>query len=227
MRVILFGATGMVGTGVLQQCLSDTSVTAVLSIVRTPSGVEDAKLRELVQADFFDYTAIEAELSGYDACLFCLGVSAAGMSEAEYTRVTHDLTLRAAETLVRLNPDMTFCYVSGAGTDSSERGSSMWARVKGRTENQLLRLPFKAAVMFRPGLIEPAKGARSKTRLYRVTYALLSPAFPLLRAAFPGSVTTSEKLGRAMIRAGRGEATKKVLGPRDINALADAPVSAP
>jgi len=147
----------------------------VLSIGRSAGGQQHPKLRELMQRDFFDFSAIENELSGLDACFFCLGVSSAGMTEIRYRRITYDLTLVAAETLVKLNPGMIFVYVSGAGTDSTERGRSMWARVKGQTENALLRLPFKAAYMFRPGVIVPLDGIRSKTKIYRMGYALARP----------------------------------------------------
>src|SRR5271156_5815816 len=148
MKVILFGATGMVGQGVLRECLLDPDVKQVLSIVRAPSGQHHAKLCELVHADFFDYSTIEPELTGFDACFFSLGVSSAGMDEAKYTHLTYDLTLAAATTLVRINPQMTFIYVSGTGTDSTERGRIMWARVKGKTENDLLKLPSNATYMF-------------------------------------------------------------------------------
>ncbi|HXI56585.1 MAG TPA: epimerase, partial [Polyangia bacterium] len=178
MRIILFGATGMVGQGALRECLLDPDVSEVLSIGRTPVrrtavGPTDAKLREQVLADPGDLSSIEGQLVGYDACFFCLGVSSVGMTEAAYRRITYDLTLAAARTLSRLNPGMTFIYVSGAGTDSSERGRSMWARVKGQTENALLALPFKAAYMFRPGIIQPLHGIVSKTPLYRTFYFLL------------------------------------------------------
>jgi uncharacterized protein YbjT (DUF2867 family) len=163
MNVILFGATGMVGQGVLRECLLDSDVQQILSIVRTPSGQQHPKLRELVHTNFFDYSAMEPQLTGCGACFFCLGVSSAGMDEAKYTQLTYDLTLAAASTLARLNPSMTFLYVSGAGTDSTERGRTMWARVKGKTENALLKLPFRAAYMFRPGIIQPLHGIRSKT----------------------------------------------------------------
>jgi hypothetical protein len=185
MNVILFGATGMVGQGVLRECLLDSSVQQVLSIVRAPSGQQHAKLRELVHTDFFNYSAIERQLTGYDACFFSLGVSSAGMDEAKYTDLTYDLTLAAAITLARLNPQMTFLYVSGSGTDSTERGRTMWARVKGKTENDLLKLPFRAAYMFRPGVIQPLHGIRSKTKLYQTFYTVLNPVLPLLRFCLP------------------------------------------
>jgi uncharacterized protein YbjT (DUF2867 family) len=155
MRAILFGATGMVGAGVLLECLADPRVSSVLSVVRRPSGVSDPKLEEIVHDDFFDYGSIKSAFVGRDACFFCLGVSSAGMKESDYRHQTFDLTLAAAKTIVALSPQLTFCYVSGAGTDSSTRGRAMWARVKGATENALLALPFKAAFMFRPGYIHP------------------------------------------------------------------------
>lgn len=218
MNVILFGATGMVGQGVLRECLLDPGVERVLAVGRAPTGQVSPKLRELVHRDFTDFSAIEGELTGHDACFFCLGVSSAGMKEADYRRVTHDFTLAAATALARANPRMTFVYVSGAGTDGSERGRSMWARVKGETENALLRLPFKA-VMFRPAAIQPLHGITSRTALYRALYPLLAPLFPVLKALFPRYVTTTERVGRAMIRVARDGAPKPVLESWEIDAL--------
>jgi uncharacterized protein YbjT (DUF2867 family) len=219
MNVILFGATGMVGQGVLRECLLDPDVHQVLSIVRTPSGQHDPKLRELVHADFFDYSTIEPQLTGFDACFFSLGVSSAGMSEEQYKHLTYDLTLAAATTLAKLNPAMTFLYVSGAGTDSTEHGRIMWARVKGKTENDLLKLLFRAAHMFRPGLIQPLHGIRSKTRVYQIFYNVLNPVFPLVKAAFPKSITTTEQIGRAMLQVTRNGFPKPILEAKDINSL--------
>jgi uncharacterized protein YbjT (DUF2867 family) len=216
MNVILFGATGMVGQGVLRECLLDRDVHQVLSIVRTPSNQQHAKLRELVHTDFFDYSTIEPQLTGFDACFFSLGVSSAGMDEAKYKHLTYDLTLAAATTLARLNPQMTFIYVSGAGTDSTERGRIMWARVKGKTENDLLNLPFRAAYMFRPGFIQPLHGIRSKTKLYQFFYTALNPILPLLKSAFPKYITTTEELGRAMINVARNGCPKPILEVPDI-----------
>jgi uncharacterized protein YbjT (DUF2867 family) len=158
MKVIIFGATGMVGQGVLRECLLDPDVRRVLSIGRSATGQRHEKLRELIRADLLDYSAIENELRGYDACFFCLGITSLGLSEEQYRRVTYDITMAAAKALARLNPDMTFVYVTGAGTDSTEHGRTMWARVKGETENALLRLPFRAAYMFRPAAIQPLYG---------------------------------------------------------------------
>ena len=219
MKVLLFGATGMIGQGVLRECLLDAQVTDILSVGRSPTGLTHPKLREILHQDFFDFSAIEGELSGLDACFFCLGVTSAGLTEEAYRRVTHDLTLAAARTLSRLNPHMTFIYLSGAGTDSTERGPIMWARVKGQTENALLRLPFKAVYLFRPGLIQPLHGITSSTRLYRILYRMLGPFLPLLRAVSPDSLTTTEQLGKALIHAALQGAPKPVLETRDINRL--------
>jgi uncharacterized protein YbjT (DUF2867 family) len=219
MNLILFGATGMVGQGVLRECLLDPDVQQILSIVRAPSGQQHAKLRELIHTDFFDYSAIESELTGFDACFFSLGVSSAGMDEAKYKHWTYDLTLAAATTLARLNPNMSFLYVSGAGTDSTERGRTMWARVKGKTENDLLKLPFKAAYMFRPGVIQPMHGIRSKTKLYQTFYTVLNPILPLLKSALPQYITTTEQLGRAMLRVARQGFPKPILETKDIDSL--------
>jgi uncharacterized protein YbjT (DUF2867 family) len=216
MNVILFGATGMVGHGVLRECLLDPDVHHILSIVRTLSGQPHPKLRELVHSNFFEYSAIESELTGFDACFFCLGVSSAGIDEAKYTHLTYDLTLAAAATLARLNPNMTFLYISGAGTDSTEHGRTMWARVKGKTENALLKLPFRAAYMFRPGFIQPLHGIRSKTKLYQFFYTALNPILPLLKSAFPNSIITTEELGRAMIGVAKHGYPKPILQVPDI-----------
>ena len=210
----------MVGQGVLRECLLDPEVESVTTFGRRASGVAHPKLTELVHPDLLDFSAIRSRLSGFDACFFCLGVSSLGLTKDAYRRVTYDITLAAAETLVGLNPGMTFVYVSGAGTDSTGRGRSMWARVKGATENALLRLPFKAAYMFRPALIVPLQGITSKTRWYRLFYALARPLLPILEALVPAQVTTTEKIGRAMLVAARDGAPKPVLETPDINALA-------
>lgn len=219
MNIIIFGATGMVGQGVLRECLLDAGVQRVLVIGRTATGQRHGKLRELIHKDFMDFSAIEGQLAGYDACFFCLGVSSVGMAEPEYRRITHDFTLAAAQALVRRNPTMTFIYVSGAGTDSTGRGRSMWARVKGQTENALLRLPFKAAYMFRPGYIHPLHGITSKTRLFRALIRAVSLLYPLLKALIPRQVTTTEQIGRAMIKVARQGYPKPVLESSDINVL--------
>jgi uncharacterized protein YbjT (DUF2867 family) len=220
MKVILFGASGMVGQGALRELLADPDVQAVLAVGRSASGQHHAKLKELVQEDVTDLGMVERELAGYDACLFCLGVSAAGLSEQDYKRVTYDLTLKVAQTLDRLNPKMTFVYVSGGGTDSTERGHVMWARIKGATENALLAMPFKRAYMLRPGFIRPLNGIVSKTGWYRALYALVGPVYPLLKRLFPGQVTTTEELGRAMLALLKRGFSERVLENRDIVELA-------
>jgi uncharacterized protein YbjT (DUF2867 family) len=217
MDVILFGATGMLGQAVLRECLLDPAVTRVLSIGRGASGHSHEKLRELVRTDLFDYTSIESELRGYDACLFCLGVSSAGMTEDAYRRVTYNLTLAAAETLVRLNPAMTFVFISGAGTDSTERGRVMWARVKGAAENALLRLPFRRTFLLRPVFIQPVHGETSRTASYRIFYRIAAPIVPLARRLFPRYVTTTEQLARAMLVLARSDDTSGVLDTAAIN----------
>jgi uncharacterized protein YbjT (DUF2867 family) len=220
MNVLIFGATGMIGQGVLRECLLDQGVALVQTVGRTATGVTDPRLSEIVHADLMSYASIEPRLVGFDACFFCLGVSSAGMSEADYERVTYGITMAAATTLVRLNKSMTFIYISGAGTDSSERGRIMWARVKGRTENALLRLPFKAAYMFRPGVIQPLHGIKSKTAAYRILYSITEPLLPVLRRLMPGLILTTEQIGRAMLTAARQGARARVLESRDISTLA-------
>lgn len=219
MKVLLFGATGMVGQGVLREALIDPGVERVVAVGRASSGRQDPKLRELLVPDVADLAAIESELAGIDACFFCVGVSSAGMSEERYRRLTYDLTMAVARALARVSPGMTFVYVSGLGTDSSERGGIMWARVKGKTENELLRLPFKAAYMFRPGFIIPGPGIRSRTALYRILYTVVSPLYPLIRRFFPEAVTTTEQVGRAMLAVVRRGYASRVLETRDINSL--------
>jgi uncharacterized protein YbjT (DUF2867 family) len=211
----------MVGQGVLRECLLDQNVEGVLAVGRSPVGQQHEKLDELVRSDVTDLAAVEDRLRDYDACFFCLGVSSAGMKEADYRRVTYDLTLAVAQTLARLNPGMTFIYVSGTGTDSTEKGRIMWARVKGETENALRRLPFKAAYMFRPGIIQPLHGIKSKTRIYRILYAVSDPLLTLIRKLRPQWVTTTEQVGRAMIRVGMRGAPRFALENQDINSLAE------
>lgn len=219
MKVILFGATGMVGQGVLRECLRDPQVERILTVGRSSTGASDPKLQELVLKDLYDYSGMEPKLAGYDACFFCLGVSSAGMSEADYRRVTYDLTLAAATVLARLNPEMTFTYVSGQGTDGSEKGRIMWARVKGATENALLKLPFRATYLFRPGIIRPLHGIRSKTALYQTFYTLLGPLLGLLARVSPDSLTSTEQMGKSMLRVARDGAPERFLENRDINRL--------
>lgn len=210
----------MVGQGVLRECLADAGVAEVLLIGRSVQGVRDPKVREIAHANIGDLAAIEAQLAGYDACFFCLGVSSVGMPEAEYRRITYDFTVGAAETLARLNPGMTFIYVSGRGTDSTEKGGIAWARVKGATENALLRMPFRGAYMFRPGVIRPMHGEMAKAEMTRRALKFLGPLIPFVMWIAPDAVTTTERIGRAMLNAVRHGAPKKVLESADINALA-------
>jgi len=219
MKVMIFGASGMVGQGVLRECLLDSGIDQVLSVGRSASGSTHEKLSDILLADVTRLDGIANTLRGYDACLFCLGVSSAGMSEKRYTELTYDLTLSIARALVAVNPAMRFVHITGAGTDSSERGRSMWARVKGRTENALLALPFKSAHMLRPAIIQPLHGIRSKTALYRLAYVLLAPFMTLFKRFFPGYFTTSEQMGRAMISLARNGSPKRILETIDINAI--------
>jgi uncharacterized protein YbjT (DUF2867 family) len=227
MKVIVVGASGMVGQGVLRECLLDPGVERVLVVGRRPLGQTDAKLVERVIPDLADLSSIEGELAGWDACFFCLGVTSVGMTEEAYRKVTYDITAAFAKALARRSPGMTFVFVSGASTDSTEQGRVMWARVKGAAENVVLNAGFKAAFMFRPGLIQPLHGITSRTRAYRIAYALLGPLVSLLRLLFPGSITTTERVGRAMLAAARRGAPKTILENRDINALALAVEPAP
>lgn len=219
MKVILLGATGMVGQGVVRECLLDPEVESVLVIGRNATGQKHEKLHEIVLSALFDLSAIEDRLSGYDACFFCLGVSAVGMKEESYRRVTYDLTISVARLFSSLNPGMTFIYVSGASTDSTERGRMMWARVKGQTENALLQMPFKAAYMFRPGYIQPLHGIRTKTKWYGAMYAMMGPLYPVWKLLFPKYVTTTECVGRAMLNVAMRGAPKSVLENQDINSI--------
>jgi uncharacterized protein YbjT (DUF2867 family) len=215
----------MVGQGVLRECLRAADVELVQTIGRTATGQQHPKLREMVRPSLADLSEVESQLQTFDACFFCLGVSSAGLSEAQYTRVTHDLTLAAARALARLNPQMIFVYVSGAGTDSTEKGRSMWARVKGRTENALRALPFRAVYLFRPGIIQPLDGIHSKTGSYRVFYALFKPFFPMLRALFPLQIVSTRSIAHAMLAVARNGAAKAVLEARDIGAIASTAIN--
>src|SRR5450830_701346 len=220
MNVVIFGATGMIGQGLLRECLLDPRIKLVQVVGRTPVGVQHAKLKELLVTDLYDYSAVETQLSGFDACFFCLGVSVSGKTEAQYTRITYDLTMAAAQSLCRRNPEMRFFYISGASTDSTEHGKVMWARVKGKTENALLALPLKAAYMFRPGAIEPMHGEVSKTPAYRWFYLLAKPLLSPLRALFPRYVTSTEELARAMINVAQRGHTQAIVHSAEIASLA-------
>ena len=219
MKIILFGATGMVGQGVLRECLLDPVVERVLAVGRSPTGQRHGKLHEIQRDNFLDFADIESELTGYDACFFCLGVTALGLTEERYRQLTYDITMAAATTLARLNPGMVFTYVTGAGTDSTEQGRLMWARIKGKTENDLLKLPFRAAYMFRPAVIQPLHGIRSKTAWYQMVYDVAAPLLTWLHRVAPKYATTTEQLGRAMIKVARDGYLKPVLENADINAI--------
>lgn len=216
LRVIITGTTGMVGKGVLLECLEHPAIAEVLVVNRSSIGMQHAKLKEVIHKDFHDLSPVKEQLQGYDACFFCLGVSVVGLNEEQYSRITYDLTLHFAETVI--NPDMVFTYVSGTGTDSTEQGRTMWARVKGKTENALLKMPFKAAYMFRPGIILPMKGIKSKTPLYNAAYTILRPFFGLMKNM--ASVTDTERVGKAMINVVLNGSSKTHLENKDINELA-------
>jgi uncharacterized protein YbjT (DUF2867 family) len=217
LNVLIFGATGMVGQGVLRECLAAPDVGVVKTIGRTPTGQRNLKLQELVHAEMWQYDGIDDELTGFDACFFCIGVSSAGMDEQKYTRLTYDLTLAAARKLVQLNPQMVFVYVSGVGADSTGKSRVMWERVRGKTENDLLALPFRAVYILRPGMIQPLDGIRSKTPAYRIFYSLMKPVLPLLRAALPDQVITTAQVGKAMLNLVRRGAPERILDSRAIN----------
>ncbi|MBI5477069.1 MAG: epimerase [Ignavibacteriales bacterium] len=206
-KAIIFGATGMVGEGVLHEALNDAAVDSILVVGRRSCNIQHKKLTELLHTDFYDYTKIENNLSGYNACFFCLGVTSVGKKEEEYRRLTYDLTLAAAQTLSRLNPEMVFCYVSGVGTDSSEKGRIMWARVKGKTENDLRKLPFKSVYAFRPGFIKPIAGLKNTQTFAKI----LAPLYPVLNLIFPKYICTLENLGRSMISAVDKGYSKRIL----------------
>jgi len=220
MKILLFGATGMIGQAVLKAAIASPRVEAVTIVGRSSADVREAKVSEVLVRDLFDLTAISADLAGHDACIFCIGVSSAFMDEAAYSRLTYDLTLSVARATLAANPHLTFVYVTGQGTDSSEKGSTMWARVKGKTENALLAMPFKAAYMFRPGAILPLDGIRPKSPVYVAAYRVLTPLVALLRMARPSWIPTTREIGKAMIVVAAGEHPKRILDNADIVALA-------
>jgi uncharacterized protein YbjT (DUF2867 family) len=216
MKVIVTGVTGMVGEGVMHACLNHADISEVLIVGRRPYGSTHPKLKELVHADLYNLAPVANQLAGYDACYFCLGTTSVGKNEAEFTKTTYDLTLSFAKTLVSVNTNMTFTYISGTGTDSSEKGSTMWARVKGRTENDLLKLPFKQAFMFRPGYLHPTKGLKNTLPYYKyITW--LYPVFKLL---LPNLVSLLNDLGLAMINVTQKGYDKSIIEVKDINFLA-------
>jgi len=220
MKAIVFGATGMVGQGVLRECLLDPEITQVLVIGRGTTGQSHPKLKEIAHKNFEDFSPLEKEVTGYDACFFCLGVPSAGMAEADYRRMTRDFAVAAATTLSKVNPGMTFVFISGAGTDSTEKGPIMWARVKGEAENALLKMPFKATYVFRPGIIQPLDGIVSRVKMYNLFYTVTRPIMPLLKWLFPKYVTTTRLLAQAMIKVARDGASKRILESSDFNQLA-------
>jgi uncharacterized protein YbjT (DUF2867 family) len=219
MKVILFGATGMVGAGILLECLDDSRVESVLCIGRKASGVTHAKVRDLVRTDLHDFSDLADDLRGHDACFFALGISVVGLDEAAYRRITLDIPVAIATTLERVRPGMTFCFVSGAGADSSETGRQLWARVKGAAENRLLAMKLNAYV-FRPALIQPRRGVTSKTGWYNLFYTLTAPVYPLLLRLLPSLVTATDTVGRAMIEVAATRYPKRILETGDINRAA-------
>jgi uncharacterized protein YbjT (DUF2867 family) len=221
-KAIITGATGMVGEGVLLECLRNPDVEAVLLLSRRPSGYSHPKLQEVLHADFQHLEAVENQLTGYNSCFYCAGISSLGVSQAEYERITYGTTLAVAHTLLRLNPGLSFCYVTGAGTDSTEQARSHWARTKGRTENDLLRLPFPAAYMFRPGFMRPTPGQRFALKPYKY----LDWLYPIARRFTSNYVSTMQEVGLAMIKAVQDGYPKPVLEVRDIVALAHGKVAA-
>ena len=227
MKVVLFGATGMVGQGVLRECLLDPGVEQVLAIGRSPSGQTHPKLRDLVLKDLTDYSPLAAELTGVDACFFCLGVTSAGMNEADYRKITVDIAAAAGRFMAERNPRMAFVFVSGAGTDPTGKSRQMWARVKGEGENAILALPIPGRFVFRPAFIRPLHGITSRTPLYRVLYAVFRPLYPLIAALFPKRVTTTERVGRAMLSVARNGYRTPVLENADIDAVGAAAPAPP
>ena len=220
LKVVITGATGMVGKGVLLECLDSGDVDSVLLINRRSINMDHPKLKEIIHNDFYDLSSIEDQLTGYDACFFCLGTSAYRMSEEDYTKITYDLTLHFANTLLKQNPGMTFCYVSGQGTDSTEKSRMMWANVKGKTESAILKMPFKKAYMFRPGFIQPMRGIKSSTKMYNTMYVIMKPFVPLLKLFFSKSMTDTDRVGKAMINSVTKGYDKTHLDNKDINKLA-------
>jgi hypothetical protein len=219
MRMVIFGGSGMVGQGVLRECLRDPQVEQVVSVVRAPTGAAHQKLREIVHRDFLNFTPIENESTGLNACLYCLGVTSTGTTEENYARITYEFTIAAATTLLKMNPGMSFVFVSGRGADSTERGSTMWARVKGKTENALLALPFRAVYVFRPAMIQPLDGIKSKTDSYRIMYSLTNPFLGAARYFWPSYVSTTQELGKSLLASAKHGTEKRVIEAGEIRTL--------
>lgn len=215
-NVIITGATGMVGMGILLECLDHNAINEVLHIGRNPLGIEHPKLKEMIHKDFTDFSAVQKQLSGYDACFFSLGISAAGLKEEQYKRITYDFTMSLAKSLFEINPEMTFNYVSGVGTDSTEKGRMMWARVKGKTENDLLQMGFKQAFMFRPGMIIPLRGIKSRTKSYQFMYDYFMWLVKIVKAIAPNTVVSTTQIGLAMIHSISKGYPVKVITPKDM-----------
>jgi len=215
MKVILFGSTGMVGQGVFLECLKSSEVEKILTVVRNPSYEKFPKVEELVHTNFQDFSVVQQKFAGYDACFFCVGVTSAGMNESDYTKITHDTAVAAAKAVI--NPKMTFIFVSGSGADSTEKGPIMWARVKGKTENAVLKMPFKGSYVFRPGLIQPMDGIKSRTKIYNILYPLLVPVVLLAKAVAPKSITTTRRVGKAMVTIAKSGTSQHILHNSDIN----------
>ncbi len=219
MKVIITGATGMVGKGVLLECLDHKKVEQVLVIGRNQVGIQHPKLKELIHKDFSDFSSVKDQLKGYDACFYCMGVSSVGMSEADYSRVTYSFAFALASVLANINPEMTFNYVSGEGTDSTEKGRSMWARVKGKTENDIINAGFRQTFMFRPGAIIPLRGIKSRTKAYQFMYDYFMWLVKLIKLLAPNSVVTTTQVGLAMINSVFNGYTDNILRPKDIITL--------
>src|SRR5258707_5846547 len=219
MRVVIFGTSGMVGQGALRECLRDPEVQQVVSVVRAPTGTTHEKLREIVHKDFLDFTPVENELIGLNGCLYCLGVTSTGMKEEDYTRITYEFTVAAARTLLKLNPGISFVFVSATGADSTERGSTMWARVKGKTENTLLAMPFRSLYVFRPAMIQPLEGIKSKTASYRIIYGLIAPFSSAARHFWPNYISTMQEFGKALLVAAKRGTEKRIVEAGQIRTL--------
>jgi uncharacterized protein YbjT (DUF2867 family) len=219
LKAIIFGSTGMIGRAVLLECLDDDRVESILLINRRPAGITHNKIKEIIHNDFLDFSSLVKEFSGYNTCFFCLGISSVGLNETLYYQTTYEITMKAADALIQAGQEITFCYVSGAGTDSSEKGKIMWARVKGKVENTLLSMPFKSAYMFRPGFVQPMKGLKSRTKGYNVFYILFKPLYYVLKP-FKGAVTDTSILGKAMIQVALYGYGSDILNNTDINKMA-------